>query len=420
MSAPQLVVLAGGLGTRLRAVVDDVPKPMAPVNGRPFLEHVLRALARQGFERVLLCVGYRAAQIEQHFGDGSRLGLSIRYAHEPADALLGTAGALRQAGAQLEDRFVVINGDTYLDADLTPLLAAPLSPAGATLGLVSVPDVDRYGTVALDARGRIVRFAEKSQRGPGLINAGVYVMDRRALEALEDGAPRSLERDLFPALVTRGLLGGHVLEGEMTDIGTPESYARFQLRDLVDVSLSESARVLAETARVCGRAITDAAALLVAAYRAGGQSLWCGNGGSASDAQHLVCELVSKLNHERRALPALALGTNLSIVTAIGNDYAFDQVFARQVDAHARPGDVLVAISTSGASASVLEAARRAHARGARVIGLTGRDGGALAALCDVAVIVPSNSTQHIQEAHIAIGHVLCDAIERAAMGDAA
>ncbi len=156
----------------------------------------------------------------------------------------------------------------------------------------------------------------------------------------------------------------------------------------------------------------------MACYRAGGQTLWCGNGGSAADAQHLVGELVSKLVMERKALPAIALSTNSSIISAIANDYAYDQVFVRQVEAFTRPGDVLVALSTSGNSASVRAAALRAKALGATVIGLTGRDGGALAPACDIAIVVPSDSTQRIQETHIAIGHILCDAVERGLFGE--
>ena len=153
------------------------------------------------------------------------------------------------------------------------------------------------------------------------------------------------------------------------------------------------------------------------AFRSGHKLLACGNGGSAADAQHIVGELVCKLTMERAALPAIALTTNTSILTATGNDYAYDHVFVRQVEAFAQPGDVLIAISTSGRSASVNRAAELARERGAHTIALTGRDGGELAQLCDVAIVVPSASTQHIQEAHIAIGHVLCEVVERELFG---
>lgn len=413
---PQLVILAGGLGTRLRGVIADRPKPMAPVNGRPFLEHVLRALRAQGFDRALLCVGYRGGMISDHFGDGAALGLRLAYAHEPEGALLGTAGALRAAAAALEPVFVLLNGDTHLDANLEPLLAAH-RPGTITVGLVRVPDAGRYGAVELGADGAITRFAEKSSTAEGVINAGVYVVDRALLADFPDGAPLSLERDVFPGLTAQSRLRGVILQGVMTDIGTPDSYARFQLKDRIAAQLSESADVMRQTIEACGPAILSACEALVACHRAGGQSLWCGNGGSAADAQHLVAELVSKLTMERRALPAIALTTNTSALTAVANDYAFDQVFARQVDAYARPGDALVVITTSGNSPSALEAARRAKERGARVIGLIGRGGGQLAPLCDDAIVVPSTNTQRIQEAHICVGHILCDAVERGLFG---
>ncbi len=413
MPLPQLVILAGGLGTRLRGAVDDRPKPMALVHGRPFLERLLLAFRAQGFTRAVICAGYRAEMIRAHFGDGRALGMALIYSIEPADTLPGTAGALRHAAGLLEPVFMLVNGDTYLDADLSAFAARHAVGSGVTVGLIQVPDAGRYGAVALDANGVITRFAEKSTAGEGLINAGVYVVERAALDGFPDRRPLSLERDVFPALAAQGRLRGVILDGTMVDIGTPDSYAAFQFSDMIADQLKESADVKLKTIQACGPAIARAAQALVACYRAGGQTLWCGNGGSAADAQHLVGELVSKLTMERKALPAIALSTNSSIVSAIANDYAYDQVFVRQVEAFTRPGDVLVAISTSGNSASVREAALRARALGATVIGLTGRGGGALAPVCDIAIVVPSDSTQRIQETHIAIGHILCDAVEK-------
>ena len=413
MTLPQLVILAGGLGTRLRGVVDDRPKPMALVHGRPFLERLLAAFRAQGFTRALICAGYKAEMIQAHFGDGAALGMALTYSIEPEGALLGTAGALRHAAASLEPVFMLVNGDTYLDADLSAFAARHTVGSGVTVGLIRVPDAGRYGAVELAADGAITRFAEKSSAAEGLINAGIYVIDRAVLDAFPARLPLSLERDVFPSLAGQGRLRGVILDGTMVDIGTPDSYAAFQFSDMIAEQLKESAAVKLKTIDICGPAIAQAAQALVACYRAGGQTLWCGNGGSAADAQHLVGELVSKLTMERRALPAIALGTNNSIISAIANDYAYDQVFVRQVEAFTRPGDVLVALSTSGNSASVRAAALRAKALGATVIGLTGRGGGALAPVCDIAIVVPSDSTQRIQETHIAIGHILCDAVER-------
>jgi D-sedoheptulose 7-phosphate isomerase len=159
--------------------------------------------------------------------------------------------------------------------------------------------------------------------------------------------------------------------------------------------------------------ILAAGAALVAALGAGGKVLVCGNGGSAADSQHFVAELVGRFTRERRAWPALALTTDTSILTAIGNDYGFDRVFARQVEAHGQPGDVLIGISTSGGSPDVLAAVDTARARGLVTIGLTGRDGGALGRAVDVHLNVPSPSTARTQEVHCTLLHVLCDLIEQ-------
>jgi D-sedoheptulose 7-phosphate isomerase len=160
--------------------------------------------------------------------------------------------------------------------------------------------------------------------------------------------------------------------------------------------------------------VTDAASLMTASLRGGGKLLFCGNGGSAADSQHLAAEFVGRFHEERPALPAIALTTDSSVLTCVGNDYAFDEIFARQVRALGRRGDCLVAISTSGNSANVLRAVEAARALGVVTIGLLGRDGGAIAAACDRAVVVRGTDTARIQEAHIFIGHAWCGLVEQA------
>lgn len=152
--------------------------------------------------------------------------------------------------------------------------------------------------------------------------------------------------------------------------------------------------------------------LWVSALFGGSKVLFAGNGGSAADAQHLAAELVGHFRVERQPLAAFALTTDTSALTAIGNDYGYEHVFARQVLALAHAGDVLVAISTSGNSPNVLLAAEAAKSRGASVIGLTGQGGGKLKPLCDICLCVPSTSTPHIQEAHITLGHILCEIVD--------
>lgn len=160
--------------------------------------------------------------------------------------------------------------------------------------------------------------------------------------------------------------------------------------------------------------VEEVAAVITAALRRGKKILFCGNGGSAADAQHLAGELVGRFMRERPAYPALALTANSSSLTAIGNDYGLDSVFSRQVRAFGNSGDVLVAISTSGNSANVNEAARVAGEAGLHVIGLTGRDGGELRALCQQSIVIPVDSTPRIQEMHITVGHIVCGLVEDA------
>jgi D-sedoheptulose 7-phosphate isomerase len=148
----------------------------------------------------------------------------------------------------------------------------------------------------------------------------------------------------------------------------------------------------------------------------GGRLLWMGNGGSAADCQHLAAELVGRFERERPGLASIALTTDSSVLTSVSNDYGFESVFARQVEALCRPGDVLVGLSTSGNSANVLRAMEVAATLGVDRVGLTGGSGGRLREQCELCLVVPSDSTARIQEAHILIGHILCDLIERKAV----
>ncbi|MDR7419226.1 MAG: SIS domain-containing protein [Armatimonadota bacterium] len=160
--------------------------------------------------------------------------------------------------------------------------------------------------------------------------------------------------------------------------------------------------------------IAAAAGVMLDAVRDGAKLVFIGNGGSAADAQHLTADLVGRFRQERRPIPAVALTADTSVLTAVANDYGFAQVFARQVRALVRPGDVLVAISTSGASADVLAAVEAARHRGARLVALTGRHGGSLAEAADIAIRVPSDDVAHVQDAHLAVGHTICGILEDA------
>jgi D-sedoheptulose 7-phosphate isomerase len=181
----------------------------------------------------------------------------------------------------------------------------------------------------------------------------------------------------------------------------------------VSAAFAEHRAAIDATEPMTGR-IVEAAELIASALASGGQVLFCGNGGSAADAQHLAAEFVGRYLRDRRPWPALALSANTSAVTAIANDLGFEDVFARQVAAHGRPGDVLVAISTSGESENCVRAVAAARSAGMRVVVMTGLGGGALAGDCDVHLEVPHVSTPRIQEAHALIGHVICGLVEEA------
>jgi D-sedoheptulose 7-phosphate isomerase len=183
------------------------------------------------------------------------------------------------------------------------------------------------------------------------------------------------------------------------------------VKRLLSAAFAEHRRVV-ELVEANAEAVVEAAGICALSLRAGNKILLCGNGGSAADAQHLAAEFVGRYLREREAWPAIALTTNTSALTAIGNDYSFDDVFARQVAAYGRPGDVLVAISTSGESGNVVRAEEAARERGLKVIALTGREGGSVGAAADVHLNLHSSDTPRVQEGHILIGHILCALVE--------
>ncbi len=182
--------------------------------------------------------------------------------------------------------------------------------------------------------------------------------------------------------------------------------------------LAESIAVKQQVAEQLAVPIAAAAQMMIDCLRGGGLVAFCGNGGSAADAQHLAGEFVSRFRHERNAYRGMALTTDTSILTAIGNDYGYDRVFARQVQGLMREGDLLVAISTSGNAQNCCAAAEMARSLGARIIGLTGASGGALKPLVDLCLCVPSSDTPRIQESHITIGHILCGLVEGALVSE--
>ncbi len=225
----QCVILVGGLGTRLGELTLETPKPLLPVRGRPFVEWLLLKARRNGFDRALLLAGHGVGALDAWLAGGveARLGLLLAVNREPQP--LGTGGALVHAEAQLEDRFLLVNGDTWFDCDWADLAAAE---GEAVMALRRVAPADRYETVVLDGdrvTGLLPRDATLEE---GLINGGVYALSRSVLKDIS--APSSLEAALLPRLAREGRLHGRVCEGSFIDIGVPESYRAAQDMDLGD------------------------------------------------------------------------------------------------------------------------------------------------------------------------------------------
>ncbi len=218
-------ILAGGFGTRLRQAVPDRPKALAEILGRPYIYHLLDALAGFGLARVVLCTGHMAQMLEQALGPTYR-GMELLYSRE--DEPLGTGGALRLALERHPAELALcINGDSLTDADLSEYLRwfETRSEEGALL-LVPVDDAARYGSVATDTSGRVSGFVEKGQGGPGWISAGIYLLRPSCLQGIPPGQAASIEQDVFPALARRGVLCAYRAQARFLDIGTPESYAQ--------------------------------------------------------------------------------------------------------------------------------------------------------------------------------------------------
>ena len=222
----QAIVLAGGLGTRLRGVVPDLPKPLAPVNGRPFLAIVLRQLRAQGFDSVVLSVGYRHELIRQAFGDHFGA-LALVYVVE--DRPLGTGGAIRLAARACSEADVfVLNGDSYADVDFADMQGRHCEArVPLTVCAVEVADAARYGRVVV-GDSRVAGFVEKGTKGPGLINAGIYLMRRSLLEAPDLPEVFSFERDVLEARLGELRPLAYPTHGRFIDIGVPEDYSRAQ------------------------------------------------------------------------------------------------------------------------------------------------------------------------------------------------
>lgn len=222
------VILVGGQGTRLRPLTVNTPKPMLPTAGHPFLEHLLGRIRAAGMKHVVLGTSYRAEVFEEHFGDGSDLGLEIEYVFE--EEPLGTGGGIRNVYDKLRyDTAMIFNGDVLGGTDLRAVLNTHAEKnADVTMHLVRVPDPRAFGCVPTDQDGRVLEFLEKTQDPPtDQINAGIYVFRREIIEGIPAGRPISVEREIFPSLLDRGMdVYGHVDYAYWRDMGTPSDFVR--------------------------------------------------------------------------------------------------------------------------------------------------------------------------------------------------
>ncbi len=236
LSRTPVVILAGGLGTRLRSVLPDLPKGLAPIGDEPFLQIQMELLREQGAREFVLCVGHLAGHIQSQFGDGAKWGVRVRYSVE-GEKLLGTAGALKRAERFFTPRALVLNGDTFLAVDYERLLQQHLQAHEsarvlATLSLAKAPDAGRYGTVLLDDAGTFLTgFKEKetaTDAGERWLNAGAYVIERGLLDTMLPDAVASLERDVLPSVLAAGYKVAARKGAEpFYDIGTPTDLAKF-------------------------------------------------------------------------------------------------------------------------------------------------------------------------------------------------
>ena len=453
------MILAAGEGTRLRPLTEHCPKPMLPVGGRPLLEHLLKLLCSHGVREVAINLHHHPEAVTSHFGDGSGLGMKISYSHEKE--LLGTAGALKRMASFLDETFLVLCGDLLTDADFTSLAEFHRwRGAVATTALHRVEEPGRAGLVDAAPDGRIFRFEEKPARGRRFTNlacAGIYVFEPSILAEIPEGRPSDLGQDLLPCLINKGrpvygLEGvGHVL-----DIGSPERYglaqvmlptlglnghngkkgavipfpARRRAPSTVTVPKPGPGRngakgvindFLAEACAVLERVdlsdVEAAVSLLVGAHRRQGTVFAVGNGGSAATASHLASDLVRSTQQSGGpALRAFSLSDNVPQLTAWANDACFQESFAAQLRAYARPGDVLVAISASGNSPNILAAVKQARNMDLAVIALTGFGGGRLRGLADAALVIDSYEYGQVEGAHLVLVHLLSKMVVRAAV----
>ena len=221
----KVIILAGGKGTRLKSIISDIPKPMAPIGSTPFLDFLIQSLKKQSIKKIVLSTGYKSEIIEQYFGNGDQE-INISYYREKEP--LGTGGAIKAAISLIDsDLVLILNGDTFFNVDIQSLLAFhSQKDADITITMRSVEKVDRYGAMHVDDEGRVIKFAEKAYIESGFINGGIYVMNRHLLEEYDLPERFSLENDFFAAYIERLKIYGKAYNNYFIDIGIPDDYEK--------------------------------------------------------------------------------------------------------------------------------------------------------------------------------------------------
>jgi len=323
----QALILAGGEGTRLRPLTSNVPKPVVPLVDRPFITYMLEWLRTHGVDDVILSCGFMAERVRAVLGDGSSLGIRLRYLEEPRP--LGTGGALKFAEELLEQRFFMLNGDVLTDIDLTAQLEQhERTGARATIALIPAEDPSAYGLVRRNPDCSVKEFVEKpgpEQIDTNLVNAGAYIIEREVLDQMAPaGTQISIEREVFPALVKRGLFG-YEASGYWLDIGTPQRYLQGTFDILegnvtteIGRQLSAAGLALVSGAEIQGRVVAPAlvAADCVVARRAivGGRTV-LGRGVTVGEGAHVESSVLLEGASvgERTAVTASIVGPGVSI-----------------------------------------------------------------------------------------------------------
>ncbi len=430
--APKAMILAAGKGTRLRPLTNRTPKAMVPVDGRPLLEHTIELLREHGVRDIAVNLHAHADAITEHFGDGSRFGVSLTYSFEPQ--LLGTAGAVKELEEFFKDGpFYVVYGDVLTRLDLGSLLEHHRGcGAMATIALHQPEDLARCGVVQQDENGWITSFIEKPHVGSTAdvwANAGIYMMEPVLLQRMRADAPQDFGRDVFPELVGNGGgLAGFRSDAVFWDVGSAERLRlaedwlrmeagreprRTKISAIADQYLASVQEAIAGLDR---HAIVRVAELLFDVRTRGNQVFIAGNGGSSSTASHMAADLTRAASGSSGPpLRCRSLTDNVPAFTAWSNDVGIESALALQMEQVVEPGDVLIAISASGRSPNIIAAVNAARRQGASIVGLVGFGGGKLAEIADVAVVVPSDEYGPVEDTHLLLGHLLATEIRMTA-----